>query len=54
MKIEFDNHDDEECFLILLSSLISMSELEEYERNFIDRLHKSIIITKTTNGDSHV
>jgi|APSaa5957512535_1039671.scaffolds.fasta_scaffold46053_3 hypothetical protein len=46
MKIEFDNHQDKELFLVLLSSFISMSVLEEDEQNFINRLHEAV----TVNG----
>lgn len=42
MKIELDNEKDKELFKTLLDSFLSMSELEEDEQNFINRVYEAI------------
>ena len=50
MKIELDNIEEKDMFEALLDGFISMSEIDEVEENFINRLYKSIQVTKEKNN----
>lgn len=46
MKLEFDNQEDLDFFRALLDGFISMSEIDEVEQNFINRLYEAIELKK--------
>ena len=46
MKIEFNNQQDKDFFTALLDNFIAMSEIDEVEQNFINRLYESIQVTE--------